>query len=167
MKMKTIVRKATKKDLKDVVRLWIELINYHNHLDKRFWNRAANGPAKFQEWMKQSLTDSKRILLVAELSGNVVGFTHGMLKQSPPPMQPRLGGFVTDFVISKAVRREGLGSKILKKLEAWFIAKGAKEITLTSAAKNLPAMSFWAKKGFDHWTFTMWKPLRNPGTRNN
>ena len=157
--MKAIVRTATVQDLKTIVELWIELIDYHNHLDNRFWNRAPDGAAKFRQWMGQALTDSQRILLVVELSGKVVGFGHGLLKQSPPPMQPRLGGFVTDFLISAAVREKGLGSQLLTTLEDWFVKKGAEEITLTSALKNRPALAFWVRKGFDHWTSTLWKPL--------
>ena len=157
--MEPCIRKAEPADLEQIKELWVQLTDYVNRLDGRHWQRAPDGSENFRQWMAQALTDSKRALLVAKSSGNVVGFGHGILKKSPPPMRPRLDGFITDLVVNEPVRGNGVGSKLLEALESWCIEQGTQAITLSVAARNELGLAFWSSKGFEHWTSTMWKPL--------
>jgi len=154
-----VVRSATTEDLEAVSLLWEQLVEYHHHLDSRFWKRAPDGRDKFRNWMEEGLSDTKRALFVAESSGQIVGFVHGMLKHAPPPMIPRCGGFITDLVVGESRRGAGLGRKIFQAIERWFASEGAQEITLTTAVRNAAAVEFWKSMEFEPWTYTMWKPV--------
>ena len=157
--MSLVIRKAEISDLRQVEELWVQLSDHVNSLDRRHWQHAADGSAKFRQWMEEALTDAERVVFVAEQSGTVLGFGHSMLKKSPPPVKPRLDGFITDLVVTESVRRQGVGTKLLKAVESWCIEHGAEAITLSVAARNELGLAFWCSKGFEPWTSTMWKPL--------
>ena len=157
--MDLVIRKAEISDLQQIEELWVQLTDYLNSLDRRHWQRAADGSAKFRQWMEQALTDTKRVLFVAERSRTLLGFGHGMLKKSPPPMKQRLDGFISDLVVNESARGKGVGSKLLEALESWCIEQGAEAITLSVAARNELGLGFWSSRGFEHWTSTMWKTL--------
>ena len=156
---KVQIREASADDLNQIGDLWEELIRFHNRLDDRFWVRAPDGRRKFLDWMHEALSDNERALFVAAESGQVVGFVHGMLKNSPPPMLDKIAGFVTDMVVSPLHRRTGIGRSLMDAVESWFRDHGAKEIKLTAALCNEDAVLFWRDIGFEPWTYTMWKPL--------
>lgn len=154
-----VIRAATEDDLNAVAKLWEELIQYHNRLDRRFWRQAKDGRAQFRDWMAQTLGSKDRVLLVAEISNRVVGFTHGMLKSSPPPMKPRRSGFITDMAVTQAHRHSGVGRRLMTAVEEWFRRHGADEITLTAAVRNKSGLAFWEAMGFEVWTVNMWRRL--------
>ena len=157
--MNIVIRKAEISDLRQVEVLWVQLTDYVNSLDPRHWQRAPDGSTKFRQWMEQTLMETERVLCVAERSETVLGFGHCMLKKSPPPVKPRLDGFITDLVVDESARGQGVGSKLLKALESWCVEHGAEAVTLSVAARNELGQAFWSSKGFEHWTSTMWKPL--------
>lgn len=158
-RVKLVIRKAEAADLEQIEELWIQLTDYMHSLDRRHWQRAADGPTKVRQWMEQSLSEAQRVVFVAEKAGTVLGYGHCLLKKGPPPMRPRLEAFITDFVVDEQARGKGIGSKLLEALESWSIAQGAEAITLSVAARNELGRAFWGSKGFEHWTSTMWKPL--------
>jgi ribosomal protein S18 acetylase RimI-like enzyme len=153
------IRPATVDDLDSIAGFWEELLELHHRLDGRFWKRAPDGREKYREWMHEALSAEDRALLVAQMHEKVVGFAHGMLKKSPPPVVPLLAGFVTDLFVSEPCRRVGVGRRLIEAAEEWFLLHGAGEMTLTTAVCNVPAVAFWRAMGFEPWTCTMWKPL--------
>jgi ribosomal protein S18 acetylase RimI-like enzyme len=153
------VREATTQDLEAVTELWVKLMDFHNALDERVWNRAPDGRRKFREWMESALTDAQRAVLVAETEGQSIGFVHAMLKDSPPVVMPRKSGFVTDLVVAAERRRGGTGRRLFRAVEAWCREQGADEVTLTAAVRNEGALAFWRAMGFEPCTYTMSKPL--------
>ena len=156
------IRPAGAGDLDAVADLWVEMLDFHHGLDARFWRRAPDGREKFRAWMELALADPDRAVFVAGGAGRIVGFTHGQLKASPPPVVPRKGGFITDLAVAAAHWRLGVGRRLLGAVEDWCRERGAEEVTLTAAVRNEPAVGFWRAMGYEPWTFTMWKPL-GPG----
>ena len=154
-----LVRPAAAKDLDAIESLWEELISHHHRLDRRFWRRAPDGRRKFHQWMEEALRDPERAVFVAASAGRVIGFVHGMMKDGPPPLEPKRGGFITDMTVAGARRRRGIGRKLAGAVGRWFAKKGAREITLNAAVRNEAALAFWRDAGFEPWTLTLWKPL--------
>jgi ribosomal protein S18 acetylase RimI-like enzyme len=153
------IREAAHQDLDAVVALWEELMAIHHGLDSRFRIRAGDGPKLYRDWVGETLAGDDRVLLVAEIDGTVVGFIHGYLKPSPPPMTPKLGGAVSDLVVADSHRRRRVGTRLVEAASDWFREKGAVEVTLNAAVRNQGASEFWHATGFEPWTQTMWKPL--------
>ena len=157
--MEPVIREARADDLGRVEELWVQLTDHVHSLDERHWQKAADAPAKFREWVAQALTNDRRALLVAEEAGTVVGFVHCVLQEGPPVMTPRLNSYISDFIVEEQARGKGIGSRLLGTLEAWCAEQGADTVTLSVAARNELGRAFWGSKGFEHWTSTMWKPL--------
>jgi len=149
------VRDATPADLDQVADLWEELIRFHHDLDNRFWQKAPDGRELFRQWMGESLAEEKRVLFVATERAQVMGFAHGMLTNSPPPMRDRCIGSVTDLVVGASHRRRGIGRRLVEAVQDWFQRQGAVEIRLTAALCNESAVAFWRAMGFEPWTVTM------------
>ena len=153
------IREALVGDLGGVGDLWEELINLHHGLDSRFWVRAPDGRDRFLDWMREVTSSEDRVLLVAVDSRHVLGFVHGMLKNSPPPMADRLSGFITDMIVARPHRRCGIGRALFEAAQDWFRGRRAQEIKLTAALCNQDAVLFWKEMGLEPWTCSMWKDL--------
>ena len=156
----TVIRKAIEQDLDAVVALWSDLIAFHHDLDRRFWPQADDGEEKAWAWLSEALAKPDRLLLVAEQDGVVIGFLHGLLRNAPVPMVPRLSGCITDVVVAEKHTRQGNGTALLAAAEEWFVAQGAEDVVMTVAVYNQRGRQFWLKHGFEPWTLNMRRPLK-------
>jgi ribosomal protein S18 acetylase RimI-like enzyme len=99
--------------------------------------------------MAEATGKPDRLLLVAEQEGLVVGFHYGLLREATPLMAPRLGGYITDVVVSERDAGAGVGSALLTAAEQSFAAHGAEDVTMTVAVHNRRGREFWLKHGFE------------------
>ncbi|MFA4985489.1 MAG: GNAT family N-acetyltransferase [Candidatus Brocadiia bacterium] len=93
-------------------------------------------------------------------SRNVVGFLHGIFKESPKVVVPRKSGYITDAAVMESHRRGGLGKRLLAAAEKWYSLHGADDIYLAAAVRNDIGLGFWTSQGFESITVSMWKPLK-------
>ena len=154
-----IIREGGQEDLDAVAALWEELTGLHHALDNRFWIRAEDGREKYRDWVAEGLDEGDRMLVVAEAQGRVVGFIHGMVKDAPTPLAPKLTGQVTDLIVAEGHRGRGVGTRLVEAASRRFREKDAQELILNAAVCNKPAREFWEAMGFEPWTQTLWKPL--------
>ncbi len=153
------VREATEQDLEAVIALWAELAAFHNALDDRFGLAHEQAQATFMDFMREGLGDPERLVLVAEVDGEVVGFGHVMTKPTPPIYPRPKTGFITDLAVRADQRRGGLGRALLHGIQAWCAERGLKDLGLGAAVRNPVALGFWSAMGFEAWTQTMVKEL--------
>jgi ribosomal-protein-alanine N-acetyltransferase len=78
--------------------------------------------------------------LVAEHDAKIIGFI--LAEQSD-----RLAHIIT-LDVAESVRRQGVGSALLKRLEANLAARGVRAILLETATTNDAAIAFWQKHGY-------------------
>jgi ribosomal protein S18 acetylase RimI-like enzyme len=154
------IREADEHDLRAIISLWNGLIAYHCGLDGRFWERAADGDEKIRLWMMEAIEKADRLLLVADQEGVAVAFLHGIVRNSPTPMAPRLSGYITDVVVSEERAHQRIGTALVAAAERWFSDQGAEDVTMTVAVHNQRGKAFWRKNGFEPWTETMHKRLK-------
>ncbi|MBI3287754.1 MAG: GNAT family N-acetyltransferase [Chloroflexi bacterium] len=57
-------------------------------------------------------------------------------------------GWINSVVVAKELRRQGLGSALLKAAQRWAEEKRLRQIVLETQTKNHPAISFFQKHGF-------------------
>ncbi|HEU5234258.1 MAG TPA: N-acetyltransferase [Terriglobales bacterium] len=83
----------------------------------------------------------RALCFVAEENGGPMGFILGH--------QQRGGvGHVVTLDVAPQVQRSGLGSILMKKLEAGFATLGCDSLILEVAVNNHPGLSFYKKHGF-------------------
>jgi ribosomal protein S18 acetylase RimI-like enzyme len=56
---------------------------------------------------------------------------------------------VTDLVVNAATRRQGVGSALLASAQDWAAGRSLRRIILEMQSKNLPAIRFSQKFGYD------------------
>ena len=154
------VRDAAEADLDRVGELWAEMVDYHCGFDSRFWRRKPDGAEIFQKWMAEAIDDEKRVLVVAEMDGRVVGFVHGHLTDAPPPMLDKISGTITDVAVTAGCRDCGVGKQMMAVVLDWFKARSAEDVSLMAALPNPRAIRFYESLGFERHLVSMRKSLR-------
>jgi GNAT superfamily N-acetyltransferase len=100
----------------------------------------------------------RRVALVAEAGGRVVGMVTGQLVVSTSE-----GGgsvLVEDLVVSASERRRGIGRALLRAVESWAAARGATRLQLLADRENAAALRFYERMG---WSGTRLVCLRRGG----
>ncbi len=82
-------------------------------------------------------------LLAAVLEGEPVGYASLMLGVAP------LTTWITDLVVKRRLRRQGIGSALLLSAQAWGIQHECRNLVLEMQSKNYPAIKLAEKLGFD------------------
>ena len=82
-------------------------------------------------------------LLVAVLSDEPIGYISMMLNIAP------LTTWVTDLVVKRRVRRQGIGSSLLLAAQEWGLQHESRNLVLEMQPKNYPAIRMADKLGFD------------------
>lgn len=108
---------------------------------------ADDGENKWIRAVKNTL-DKFCTLIIVVHNDKVVGFAHGALRFSPDYLGTLKTGIVTHIFVSQEFRSRGIGSRMLKKLQDWFLQKDTHSIEIQVVADNKEAMLFWEKTGY-------------------
>jgi GNAT superfamily N-acetyltransferase len=82
-------------------------------------------------------------LLVAVFQGEVVGYTSMMLNTAP------YTGWMTDLVVTRRLRRQGIGSALVLACQDWARHKSCSRTVIEIQPKNYPAICMATKLGYD------------------
>jgi ribosomal protein S18 acetylase RimI-like enzyme len=82
-------------------------------------------------------------LLLALLNNEPVGYTGLMLGIAP------LTAWVTDLVVKRRMRRQGIGSALLLAAQEWGLRHDCRNLVLEMQSKNYPAIQLARKLGLD------------------
>ncbi len=97
-----------------------------------------------QELLRQIIDSEHHVLLLARLSGRVVGMaTLGLL------LGPSVGRkiYLDDFVTDPTIRGKGVGSKLWEAMLDWGRQHGADKLEFTSHSSRQAAHAFYVAKG--------------------
>ena len=108
--MEIAIRVAERKDRDDVVKLWIELMTMHADLDPRF-AICDDAPAVFADFALDLIEGAETDILCAWSGDRMVGFISVSIQISPPVLLLDRYGMVYDAVVTKEVRRGGIGRR--------------------------------------------------------
>ncbi|MEJ2488031.1 MAG: GNAT family N-acetyltransferase [Anaerolineales bacterium] len=95
-----------------------------------------------EEIVLEDLTDSRNVL-VAEKEGHLVGYINISRNRG------KSFASVTDLVVARRLRRQGIGSTLLKAAAAWLKQDGISQMRLEMQPKNHPAINLATKLGFE------------------
>jgi GNAT superfamily N-acetyltransferase len=104
-------------------------------------------PARQGRGLAAMLSDpGRRVVLVAEGDGEVVGMASGQLVISTAE-----GGaacLVEDLVVADGWRRHGIGGRLLDEVARWATARGATRLQLVTDRENEAALRFYDRRGW-------------------
>lgn len=91
-----------------------------------------------------------RVMIVAELDDEVIGFIAGHLTR-----RYHCQGELQWINVSAALRRQGVATELLRELAGWFAAHNALHICVDAKPRNADARAFYTRNGAepinDHW----------------
>lgn len=152
------IREAQSSDIDALLRLNYQIGMMH----------FENAPEAFvepsseeKEFLLRALNDQSRLFLVAEISGDVVGFVTATVTQNEavPFLVKTPICRVGTIVVDASVRVSGIGTQLMAKCTDWAKSQGAEQIRLEVMAFNSHAQKFYAKLGFEEQSKTMWKTV--------
>lgn len=145
--MEITIRKATIKDMPSVLKLWTKLMEFHRKLSKNF-EPADDAEKAWESFAKEQLDEQDSLLMVAEVSGNIIGFTLVSIQSNIPVFKIKRYGVIYDFFVDEAFRRRGIGRKLFDFAREWFEQKGVEHLQLSVVHHNPVGQEFWRAMGF-------------------
>ncbi|EOG7719259.1 N-acetyltransferase family protein [Vibrio parahaemolyticus] len=152
------VRAAEASDLDSLLRLNYQIgIMHFENAPEAFVEPSSEE----KDFLLKALNDQSRLFLVAEITGDVVGFVTATVTQNEaiPFLVKTPICRVGTIVVDESVRVSGIGTQLMAQCNDWAKSQGAKQIRLEVMAFNKRAQNFYAKLGFEEQSKTMWKTV--------
>jgi GNAT superfamily N-acetyltransferase len=151
-----VIEKASIADLPAILRLWLELMDYHAALNPVF-ERSGDGPAKYTEFVRDLVSSKEAVVLVArEAPGaRAGGYAIARVMHDPPIFARMPRGEILDVYVRPALRRRGFGSAMLEAIASWFAERGISRLEVRVYTGNPIGRSFWHKSGFVEYLETL------------
>lgn len=157
-------RAATQDDLPGICALADELNAIHHESWPHVFAQAAASDRDRAHWEKSIGRDDAETFLAFE-GGDLVAFITAFLcTQSGTLLQPLCFVTIGSVCVRRDVRGKGLGTALMKRVEAWAAGMDATEVRLQVWAFNAPAISLYEELGYAVRSLSMAKLL--PGERD-
>ncbi|MDC9582419.1 GNAT family N-acetyltransferase [Xenorhabdus sp. PR6a] len=111
-----------------------------------------------RDFIASSVNNDTFHLLVAEdEKGGIKGFAIAQEQKTPPfnCLVPRTYGHIFDLVVSQDARSLGVGQKLLGGMKTWAQEKHYSHLELSVLSKNVDAIRFYAREGYQEVNRTM------------
>ena len=155
-----IVRRATAADLPRIGRLGSLLVEEHHEFDRqRFLPAKHRTPADYGSFMSTQLEKPDVIVLVADVNGDVIGYTYAAVEGYDYMSLRGPAGVMHDIVVDPEYRGRGVGRLLLDATLAELKARGAPRVVLSTAERNESAQRLYAKAGFRRTMVEMTREL--------
>jgi GNAT superfamily N-acetyltransferase len=145
--MAITIRPAVREDADGIARTYLESAEYHARLDPERYSVPAveTIAARYREGRQHPQdAGAESITLVAELSGEIVGFIDARLDRSPDAMHREIiYCHVVEIAVSGRHQNQGVGGRLLQAAEDWGRGQGAEFALLEYHAANTRAREFY------------------------
>lgn len=155
-----ILRPATPADQEALGRLGALLVAVHHGFDAARFMAPGPGTARgYGSYLVSQLEEADVVVLVAEETGEVVGYTYSGVEGTDYMALRGPAGVVYDLVVDPDRRRRGLGGRLLRETLDRLVARGAPRVVLSTAHSNEAAQRLFAATGFRPTMIEMtWDP---------
>lgn len=143
-----VIRDYTSLDIDIIAQKQEELINFHSKIDPNYYKPSKNAQEEIKDFLKRKLDDQNFKLLLALYHNQVIGYVMGWMTERPPIYFYRKEGYLSNIYIDDKYRGLGIGSKIFKLLENWFVEKKAAFIELKADSENEDTIKSFIAFGF-------------------
>ena len=140
-------RPATQRDLDAVVALRLALLR--EHPDHPIYGRLRSGiDRRARELFAAQIRSRTETILLAELSGEVVGIIRCVESNGSPLLEPARYAYVSSAYVRPDVRRRGVLRALLAEVERWSRERGLDQMRLHNVAGSESAERAWDALGF-------------------
>ncbi len=154
------IRPAQPGDLAAVARLGALLVRMHHDFDPRRFIAASPRTADgYGSYIGTQLGERNVVVLVAEVEGEVVGYTYAGVEGHDWMALRGPAGVLYDIVVDPAHRGRGVGRLLLDATLEALEARGAPRVVLSTAERNEAAQRLFARAGFRRTMVEMTREL--------
>ena len=141
-------RLATASDEEHLGRFGGALMRQHHASDARRFIQVEHPETGYGRFLVSQITNPNSLVMVAELSGAVVGYVFADIE--PTNWMELRGpcGVVQDLFVDDGARRQGAGRSLMHAAIAWIRSKGHSQVVLMTKTKNEHAQHLFAALGF-------------------
>ena len=158
--MRATIRPAAREDVPALGRLGALLVRTHHDFDpKRFIAATAQTEHGYASFLGTQIDEPKVVVLVAELGGEVVGYTYAGVEGRDYMSLRGPAGVLYDIVVDPAHRGHGVGRMLLDATLKALEAGGAPRAVLSTAERNESAQRLFARAGFRRTMVEMTREL--------
>jgi len=159
--MNVIIRPATSVDLPFLKVLGAELQENERRLypDRA---KASDIIEKYSEIFKREFELGQYQVFVAEIGGELVGYTAGCSNDPEDDLADFAQGHgyhVDDLIVAGRYRGQGIGAQLLKEITDYARKQGFISIELNVLAANTEAQAFYRSQGFEDYELVLRKKL--------
>lgn len=158
------IRRATARDIKEILPVWGELAGFHASLDPAF-TPSSQWPREYSAYLRSLISRDDALAVVAKEDSAIVGYAVGRITTLPTFFEHRFRGYIHDVFIREGFRRRGIGRRLVEEILGWFRNRGVTLVELTVAANNHDAIPFWERLGFSVYMHQMKRELPGVGIR--
>lgn len=147
--MNFTIRAARQADYEALCAMWLQLDRLHAEIRPDFF-RDPTGPTRTARSLALVLNRDDRAILVAESGGVLVGFATVVAYETPesPLMRTRRRSHVSELVVERSHRRQGIGRALMEAAVEWSRQQGAAQVVLTVWEGNETAEAFYGRLGY-------------------
>ena len=147
-----IIRKATLDDLFEIQNLnnllfKLEKENFDPTLVED-WPLSAEGKNYFKELIENNF------VVVAIINNEIVGYLAGSINEKGSYEEIQYGE-VNNMFIKSECRGYGLGKMLINEFKKYCSSNSINNLIVTASAKNVNAIEFYKKNGFDDFNITL------------
>ncbi|HEY2913324.1 MAG TPA: GNAT family N-acetyltransferase [Candidatus Angelobacter sp.] len=159
-----MIRRAVAEDADGITRTYLESAEHHTSLDAELYFVPAVDTiaARYREGHQHPPEGRENITLVAELSGEIVGFIDARLYQPLDAMHREITYcHISEIAVRRRHQNQGIGGQLLRAAQDWGRQQGAEFALLEYHAANTRAGLFYRQHmGYRMTSITVVKRLR-------
>jgi ribosomal protein S18 acetylase RimI-like enzyme len=142
------IRPATTADQQPLGRFGGALMRQHHAADPQRFIQVEHPEAGYGRFLVSEVTNPESVVLVAERSGEVVGYIWAAVEGISWKDLRGPCGFVHDIFVDESARGLGAGRALLRAAVDWIHAHGRTQVVLWTKTRNDHAKSLFRNLGF-------------------
>lgn len=124
------------------------LVRQHHERDPQRFFLPKDVEQGYGWWFERELANKQAVLLVAEVSGKIVGYAYARQEERDWNMLLDAHGALHDVFVLEGARRGGVGRALLTAVLAELTRLGSERVVLSTMVSNEAAQRLFASFGF-------------------
>ena len=155
------IRPATKADQEALGRYGAALMRQHHASDPHRFLLTEKPEIGYGGFLVSQIGERDCLVLVAEESGQVLGYVYASLEGTSWRDLRGPCGFVHDVYVADEARHRGIGRDLVRAAIEWISAGGLRQVVLWSKTRNESAQRLFASLGFRETMIEMTRDLED------
>jgi ribosomal protein S18 acetylase RimI-like enzyme len=140
------IRKATPKDFQKLKEIKTEFFLWECKMDDRVNPDYAKRNLGVR--LGINLRQKNVVFFIAEDNGKIVAYAGAQIEKNYPPNVEKFRGHLFNLYVRKEYQSKGIGTKLIKKVLAWFKEKKITDLKIMVYSKNEGAHKLYERMGY-------------------